>query len=621
MLRTPQPVCPFLLSALLLLVVPRLAFALCPGDCDDDGSVSVAEVVTGVNIAFERMPMTSCAAIDFSEDAAVTVDELVRAVSAAIRGCNCAGADRAFDATFAAIQEVIFENRGCINDTCHGAAVSGGLDLRGSVAYANLIEVPSSMSAHPRIQPGEPGESFLYLKLQAATLPGRVQIAGGPMPVGLAPISESELEAVRLWIEAGAPETGAVGDSSNGDSTYVASLLDACLPEAEPVTIRPLEPPADEEGIQIEMPPYVVPAQGEVEYCFAAYVDLTDRVPARFKDPTGKFFYANGSRLRQDPQSHHLIISHSGLDASAVNHPSFGRWTCRGGPLDGQECEPTDLSFCGEGGLCGSAIQNSPSCIGFGPPEVVLDTVRGGIGGAQTAQEYSPPRDGVFREVPLSGILYFNSHAFNLTRQDHVMHARLNLFYTDDLRFERIAPLDASHIYVQAGQPPFTEETYCADHVLPRGAELIQLSSHTHKRGVHFWAHAPDGTRIYESFIYSDPVNQKFDPPLLFDSADPAERTLHYCATYNNGVAADGTPDTHLVTRLSTMPDRTTCRPVACVEGRIGAPCAGADDDASCDSSPGAGDGWCDACPITAGVTTENEMFLLSPQYTLPVEE
>lgn len=65
------------------------------------------------------------------------------------------------------------------------------------------------------------------------------------------------------------------------------------------------------------------------------------------------------------------------------------------------------------------------------------------------------------------------------------------------------------------------------------------------------------------------------------------------------------------------MPDRTTCRPVACVEGRVGEPCTGTGDDASCDSTPGAGDGWCDACPITAGATTENEMFVLTGTYVV----
>jgi hypothetical protein len=53
--------------------------------------------------------------------------------------------------------------------------------------------------------------------------------------------------------------------------------------------------------------------------------------------------------------------------------------------------------------------------------------------------------------------------------------------------------------------------------------------------------------------------------------------------------------------------------PVACVAGKVGAVCNGADDKASCDSTPGASDGWCDACPITSGQTTEDEMFVLNP--------
>jgi hypothetical protein len=53
---------------------------------------------------------------------------------------------------------------------------------------------------------------------------------------------------------------------------------------------------------------------------------------------------------------------------------------------------------------------------------------------------------------------------------------------------------------------------------------------------------------------------------------------------------------------------------------RQGEPCDGVDDDAKCDSEPGVGDGVCDACAITAGATTENEMFVVIPTYITPVE-
>ena len=107
-----------------------------------------------------------------------------------------------------------------------------------------------------------------------------------------------------------------------------------------------------------------------------------------------------------------------------------------------------------------------------------------------------------------------------------------------------------------------------------------------------------------------------------------AERTLHFCSTYNNGVNPDGSPNVEKVTRASRVPESAkapgslgSCSPIACVnEGAVGRACTGENDDATCDSSTGKGDGDCDACRITGGESTENEMFLLIPgYYVVPV--
>jgi hypothetical protein len=141
----------------------------------------------------------------------------------------------------------------------------------------------------------------------------------------------------------------------------------------------------------------------------------------------------------------------------------------------------------------------------------------------------------------------------------------------------------------------------------------VILSSHTHERGEDFWVTDADGKRIYESFVYSDPVVQRYTPPLAFDSPDPARRTITYCATYSNGLTADGRPDPAHVRRSSMTPENGFgCNPIACTDGQVGAPCAGPEDHAACDSVPGAGDGLCDACPITLGVSTQDEMFVLT---------
>lgn len=522
-----------------------------------------------------------------------------------------------FESTFDAIQTLVFDQQGCSADACHGAAMSGNLDLRVGSSYAGLVEAAAIGSARNLVEPGQPDESYLFFKLAAATDPSLgYPIAGSPMPSGAPPISENQLEAIRMWIQAGAPETGSVGDSEQGQSDKMAELLGACLPPATPVTIAPLPPPPADKGIQFRMPSFLLPAETETEVCFAQYYDFSDRIPAEFQD--GEVFYMNGSRVRQDPQSHHLTIQHSGLGPEWVTDEAFGEWTCKGGDLDGQSCDPLDQSACGDA-LCGSEVTDAVACIGFGPPGASQGFLNNqSLGGAGTAQESTPPRDGAYREFPIRGILYWNSHAFNLSREDHSMNARMNVLFTDDLRRELVNATDSTHIYDQAGQPPYTVDSYCADHVVPQDYELLRISSHTHKRGKEFTIALPDGTVFYESLLYNDPVTLEMDPPMLFDALDEADRTLRYCATFNNGVDANGDPDPTTVTRASRMPGSATCEPVACAAGNIGAPCAGEDDDAACDSSPGAGDGWCDACAIAAGVTTEHEMFVLTPTYLLP---
>jgi len=59
----------------------------CVGDCDDDHRVTVAELVTGVNIALDRATVAACTALDRDNDQRVTIAELVAAVSRALEGC------------------------------------------------------------------------------------------------------------------------------------------------------------------------------------------------------------------------------------------------------------------------------------------------------------------------------------------------------------------------------------------------------------------------------------------------------------------------------------------------------------------------------------------------------
>src|SRR5262249_47304209 len=156
--------------------------------------------------------------------------------------------------------------------------------------------------------------------------------------------------------------------------------------------------------------------------------------------------------------SHHLILNRYFGPASDVHDPSFGNatckggehagqrcttttasicgsgtctsnWTCNGGEKAGQVCEPTDLASCGTG-TCMSEIQQTFACVGFGPQTGTYPFYA--IGGAQQSQSDAEFVDGVFAQIPMKGILYWNSHAFNLTDQDTMMHARLNYYFAND---------------------------------------------------------------------------------------------------------------------------------------------------------------------------------------------
>jgi hypothetical protein len=124
------------------------------------------------------------------------------------------------------------------------------------------------------------------------------------------------------------------------------------------------------------------------------------------------------------------------------------------------------------------------------------------------------------------------------------------------------------------------------------------------------WRRADDSL-LYVSITYVDPIVLSFKPGLSLGGSTSvdAERTLTYCALYDNGFT-----NPSAVKRSSRVPaNGAPCQPTHCADGRIGEPCEGdtaESRDRSCDST-GANDGSCDACGHGFGVSTEDEMFVL----------
>ena len=127
----------------------------------------------------------------------------------------------------------------------------------------------------------------------------------------------------------------------------------------------------------------------------------------------------------------------------------------------------------------------------------------------------------------------------------------------------------------------------------------------------------PGGAPDYQSFDYDDPLQLDLDPATHhYTSTSDADRTLIYCSKYDNGMTTE-------LKRQSTSPfppfvgapggpcldSALRCANPGATQGNL---CFGVDSD--CDNSP-ASDGDCDACPVVGGVTTQDEMFILTGTY------
>lgn len=62
--------------------------ALCVGDCNEDGSVRVDELVRAVQIALTGQSPSQCPSLDQNENNVVSVDELVAAVASNLTNCT-----------------------------------------------------------------------------------------------------------------------------------------------------------------------------------------------------------------------------------------------------------------------------------------------------------------------------------------------------------------------------------------------------------------------------------------------------------------------------------------------------------------------------------------------------
>ncbi len=89
----------------------------------------------------------------------------------------------------------------CAVSGCHaGPTPQQGQDLSAGHAYNNIVNVASAEKpSYMRVKPFSSDSSYLYLKIT-----GAAGIAGVQMPNGRPPLSSSDIQTIKEWIDQGA---------------------------------------------------------------------------------------------------------------------------------------------------------------------------------------------------------------------------------------------------------------------------------------------------------------------------------------------------------------------------------------------------------------------------------
>lgn len=387
------------------------------------------------------------------------------------------------------------------NPKCTMCHVSGssfaeqsGLILTDDVAYDELIDVTPN-----NIHAAEDGlklvgtdgigslyNSFLWEKINAPNYEHFYEDHpeyGSVMPLGLDFLTNGELEFIRQWIIAGAPEEGVVASES--------LLLDETV--FSPPAFEPLEIP--ENGIQVHIPPFNVPPQFERELFYYVEID------------TPSYVYVNRIASTMRPGSHHFIV-----------------YTYDGVP---QNNLPSKEVF--------RDIRNFDGTVN--PGVLFQMQFQKFISGTQTRLfDYTFP-EGVALKIDPSFGFDLNSHYANYSNDTIVGEVYNNFYFSDEADIDHVAEilqLSNNDIYLPPNQETTISSKFWINQEIGEPANIFQLFSHAHKLNTNFKVfrinqNEPDSRElIYISYDWEHPPVMKFDPPLFFNENEGIEMEATY---------------------------------------------------------------------------------------------
>ena len=405
-------------------------------------------------------------------------------------GSSPTGASAESVTTFARLQTSIL-NKSCAVSGCHvsaAASSSGNLVLAPDVAYDNLVgATPTNLAAQrdglKRVTPGSTDKSLLFQKLVLSLAAAHSEY-GNTMPVGATPLTQGQVDFVKQWIEAGAPRTGVVADTTLLASSTVQTGS----------AFSPLPAPPTGQGYQVKVDSFGVHADFERE--LFVYRPLSN--------PTE--IYVNRIQTAMRPLSHHFVLY--SIDPTMA--PGF---PCTPQPNVVRDIRNPDGSL--------NLLNMIPmACHVF---------VAGAM--SQTSDYQFPP--GVALKLPASMSIDVNVHYVNRTSNEIPGEAYANLYTVPAAQVQHAAQtLNLANTNISL--PPGKTTTLSKTFTMSQTTTIVMLTSHMHALGTRFQVAIVGGPRdgevVYDNTDWEHPQQLTFTTPIVLQKG----QGLKSIVTWNN---------------------------------------------------------------------------------------
>lgn len=396
--------------------------------------------------------------------------------------------------TWEVIQNKIFEPN-CVS--CHTAgntyAKQSGLILTKDVAYGNLANKLAHNAAAAKANivlletTGLAGlhGSFLWEKINAKDyehFKTDHPEYGELMPLGTAPLTNGEIEFIKTWIIAGAPEVGIVADLALLNDTTRSNInFEAFIPLAMP-----------ENGYQLHLGPFEVAPKFERELYAYKYLGNSQDV------------YINRIETAMRPGTHHLIL-YDFKNGAKLPQADVLRDIRNS---NGQYISSTFQSIENQVFVFGTQFRSTDYSY---PPGVAIKMPAGR--GFDLNSHYTN-----YGDTSKYGEVYVNLHTIDASQ---VQHEAKQLFLNKD----------------DFSLPANKKTVVNSNYTFNDNRTIFMLTAHAHKYMEEFKIYIKGGDRDGELVYYTDdwehPPIQEYDPPLVLKPGEGLRGETSYFNTTN----------------------------------------------------------------------------------------